>query len=152
ASLESEHASFFARLMRRCCQVSTEYVSDNGGLYDVLTADAQVVADVFAGREERREAAGYVSPLDAAGFLKSARRPAGERETESQAPVPTAWLREASRSRTPVADGGGRAPGAESPSAHRLVAVLREAGVLPTRETPLLGSGSSDAPGRALVR
>src|SRR5262245_9865429 len=36
-TLEAEHHAFFGRLMTRCCALSTEYIEDNGGLYEVLT-------------------------------------------------------------------------------------------------------------------
>ena len=75
ASLDHVHHHFFARLMRRCARLSTEYIVDNGGLYDVLSSDEQVVADIAAAREDRREAAGYVTPSQATAFLKLARAP-----------------------------------------------------------------------------
>jgi hypothetical protein len=73
-SLESEHRAFFNRLMKRCCQISTEWIVDNGGLYEVLSSDEQVMADIAGAREERREQQGYVTPPEAAAFLKLARR------------------------------------------------------------------------------
>jgi hypothetical protein len=83
ASLDHDHHVFFARLMRRCAQLSTEYIVDNGGLYDVLSSDEQVVADIAAAREDRREMAGYVTASQATAFLKLARTPRA-----SAAPVP----------------------------------------------------------------
>ncbi len=150
ASLESEHAAVFARLLRRCCEISTEYVVDNGGLYEVLTSDEQVVADVFASREQRREAAGYVSPVDAAGFLRRARQ-ADEAASSSLDAATAAWLRESARGRESAGLGMERLE-AGPPSVQRLVAALRDAGVVAARQPPLLGGGSADAPGRALVR
>jgi len=77
ASLEHDHPRLFARLMRRCARLSTEYIVDNGGLYDVLTSEQQLVADIAAAREDRREAVGYVTPPQASAFLKLARSPDG---------------------------------------------------------------------------
>jgi hypothetical protein len=72
--LEASHREFFGRLMRRCWTLSNEYIEDNGGLHEVLTAAEQVLSDVAAAREERREQAGYISPTQAAAFLTLARR------------------------------------------------------------------------------
>jgi len=59
-----------SRLLERCCDISTEYIEDNGGLYQVLTAQEVVESDVAAEREQRREAIGYVSPSAALSFLR----------------------------------------------------------------------------------
>jgi hypothetical protein len=75
ASLDHDHRPFFARLMRRCARLSSEYIVDNGGLYEVLTSAEQVVADAAASREDRREAEGYVTASQATAFLKLARAP-----------------------------------------------------------------------------
>lgn len=72
-SLDHEHHAFFGKLMKRCCQISTEYIVDNGGLCEVLSADEQIMADIAGAREERREQQGYVTPSQAAAFLKLAR-------------------------------------------------------------------------------
>ncbi len=73
-SLHRRHPVFFGEVMKRCCQISTEYITDNGGLWDVLTADEQIMADVAGAREERREQQGFVAPLAAVAFLKIARQ------------------------------------------------------------------------------
>ena len=39
-----------------------EHIEDNGGLYEVLTTEEQVLSDVASDREERRKDAGYVAP------------------------------------------------------------------------------------------
>jgi hypothetical protein len=57
------------RLLERCCRISCEYIEDNGGLFDVLSADAMLEADMAADREARRESHGFVSASAAAGFL-----------------------------------------------------------------------------------
>jgi hypothetical protein len=72
-SLDHDHPVFFGRLMQRCSQISTEWIVDNGGPYEVLTSDEQVMADAAGAREERREQQGYVTPLEARAFLKFAR-------------------------------------------------------------------------------
>jgi hypothetical protein len=74
-SLEEGHRPFFGRLMKRCSHLSTEYIVDNGGLYEVLTSDEQVMADIAGDRERRREQQGHVSPSEAVAFLELAREP-----------------------------------------------------------------------------
>jgi hypothetical protein len=74
-ALEADHHAFFSRLMTRCRALSTEYIEDNGGLYDVLTTEEQVFSDVAADRGERRDEEGYVDPPLAVAFLDLARRP-----------------------------------------------------------------------------
>ena len=78
-NLEHDHHALFASLTKRCCQISTEYIVDNGGLYEVLTAAEQIMDDIAGAREERRDAEGHVTPSQAAAFLKLARsrRPDG---------------------------------------------------------------------------
>ncbi len=72
--LELHHREYFATLMQNCCRITYERIADNGGLYDVLTANAQVLSDVAFEREERREQQGYVTPAMAVAFLQSARQ------------------------------------------------------------------------------
>ena len=54
--------------------MSTEYISGQGGLYQVLTADEMLDSDVAAARDDRRVAEGFISPADARAFLELARR------------------------------------------------------------------------------
>ncbi len=61
------------RLLRQCARLSTEYIEDNGGLYDVLTSEEMLAADLAGERLERRQQAGYVTPTSAAAFLEHAR-------------------------------------------------------------------------------
>lgn len=72
-ALDKDHHDFVRRLLERCCAISTEYIEDNGGLYDVLTSDASLESDVAGEREDRREREGYVAPSAALSFLKLAR-------------------------------------------------------------------------------
>src|SRR5262249_13241482 len=65
-SLDVDHHAFFRKLMSRCCAISTEYIVDNGGLYEVLTTGEQVLDDLASDRDERREREGYVAPPMAA--------------------------------------------------------------------------------------
>jgi hypothetical protein len=61
------------RLLRHCARPSTEYIEDNGGLYDVLTSEEMLAADLYGERQERRQKDGYVLPTSAAAFLELAR-------------------------------------------------------------------------------
>ncbi len=92
STLDHDHHPVFVQLMRRCARLSTEYIVDNGGLYDVLTSDEQLVADMAAAREDRREASGFVTPAQATAFLKLARAPAGEHAATD--PVTAGYFRE----------------------------------------------------------
>lgn len=71
--LQSKHHDLFCRLLERCCNISHDYIEENGGLYDVLTSEEMLETDVAADREERREKKGYVPPASAASFLQLAR-------------------------------------------------------------------------------
>lgn len=71
--LEHDHPIYFGNLLKRCAQISTEWIVDNGGLCEVWSSDEQVMDDMAAAREERREQQGYVASSDAAVFLKVAR-------------------------------------------------------------------------------
>jgi hypothetical protein len=81
--MEHGHPASFERLMRRCARLATEHIVDNGSLYEVLTADEQLLADAAADREQRREREGYVAPAEAAAFLMEARRPSPTRSVRS---------------------------------------------------------------------
>jgi uncharacterized protein DUF6178 len=71
--LEDDHQEFFQTLMKRCFLLSTDYVEDNGILYDVLAPEEQIMSDVAFDRERRREEQGYVTPAQAVAFLESSR-------------------------------------------------------------------------------
>jgi len=71
-NLDEEHHDLLMRLLERCCYISNEYVEDNGGLCNVLTAEEQVETDVAWEREQRRKKEGFVLPLEAKAFLRVA--------------------------------------------------------------------------------
>ncbi len=109
-SLERAHGAFFGSLMKRCSQISTEYLADNGGLYEVLTADQQIMADIAGAREERRERQGHVTPSQAAAFLKLARtRQEGDAPWDLD-PVTAAYFRDLRRREQPREDLPAEAP------------------------------------------
>jgi hypothetical protein len=68
-ALDKNDHAFLERVLERCCHISSEYIEDNGGLFEVLTSDEALESDVAAEREERRAGEGFVSPSQAASFL-----------------------------------------------------------------------------------
>lgn len=140
--LDKENHSFLRRLLDRCCQISTDYIEDNGGLYDVLTAEDALEMDVAGDREERREAEGFVAPSAAASFLSLTRiTPLAEIvDASTPDPITAAYLR-ASESRPvrPVRRADAARPASPSASA-KFLGLFEDAGVLePGRQVPLLG-------------
>src|SRR5205823_7755368 len=76
-SLDRDHHDRLRAILEACCEMSTEYISGQGGLYQVLTADQMLDSDVAAARDDRRSAEGFVSPADARAFLALARQGKG---------------------------------------------------------------------------
>jgi hypothetical protein len=77
-------------ILEQCCAMSTEYISGQGGLFQVLTSDEMLESDVAAEREDRRAAEGFISPADARSFLELARR--GE-SLDERDPITRAYFR-----------------------------------------------------------
>lgn len=77
-ALDRDHHTFLRQILERCAAMSSEWIEDNGGLYEVLSSDEMLESDVHAERDDRRAQKGYVSPADARAFLELARRGAGE--------------------------------------------------------------------------
>ncbi len=71
--LDQRDYDTLARLLGRCCRISTDYVEEHGGLTRVLSAAESAEEDAAQEREQRRERAGFVSTADALAFLKQAR-------------------------------------------------------------------------------
>jgi hypothetical protein len=119
-ALDRDHHDVLRGILERCAAMSAEYIADNGGLYEVLTAAETLEADVSAEREERRAARGFVSPADARSFLELARRePTSERD-----PITRAYFRELVRDVRPKPRERTHAVSAE------LTRVLEAAGVV----------------------
>jgi hypothetical protein len=114
-SLDRDHHERLRAILEQCCAMSTEYISGQGGLFQVLTADEMLDGDVAAARDDRRSAEGFVSPADARAFLELARR--GETDDTRDA-ITRAYFRalggEAPRSR---GDERAAATGASAPVA-----------------------------------
>ena len=148
---EVDHATM-GRLLERCCRISTEFIEDNGGFYDVLTAEQMLETDVAAEREARRERQGYVSASAAAFFLNTART------TPLKKIVAGKTLDAATRSYFRAMDAGGDAAakpkkrvqptgkasqGRSEVTVARFLQTLRAADVLPAQDLKKL-----DDPGR----
>ena len=89
-SLDRDHHDRLRELLAECCAVSTEYISGQGGLFQVLTAAETLDSDVAAARDDRRVAEGFVSPADARAFLELARRGGGG---DARDPITRAYFR-----------------------------------------------------------
>ncbi len=124
------------RLLERLAVASRRAIDDEyADLSDALDNAEVVASDAAADREDRRAAAGYVSPASAKSFLSLARStPIEEVLREAQPdPLTRAYFRELSRERPPAA-----------PLSSPLVALLEQAGVqAPAR--PLLASSATPA-------
>ena len=53
-SLDRDHHDRLRAILEQCCAMSTEYISSQGGLFQVLTADEMMESDVAAARDDRR--------------------------------------------------------------------------------------------------
>ncbi|HKU41905.1 MAG TPA: DUF6178 family protein, partial [Polyangiales bacterium] len=73
-ALDRDHHDRLRAILEQCCAMTTEYISGNGGLFEVLTSDEMLENDVAAERDNRRAAEGFISPADARSFLELARR------------------------------------------------------------------------------
>jgi hypothetical protein len=77
-ALDRDHHGLLRQILERCASMSTDWIEENGGLYDVLTSDEMLEADVRGERDDRRARRGYVSTADARAFLKLCRAGAGD--------------------------------------------------------------------------
>jgi hypothetical protein len=96
-ALDRDHHELLRDLLERCAALDSEYIEDNGGLYEVLSADEMLEGDLAADRSERRAAAGHVAPADARAFLALAREAPTTAERD---PVTRAYFRELAPVRT----------------------------------------------------
>jgi len=76
-SLDRDHHDRLRAILEACCAMSTEYISGQGGLFQVLTAEEMLDSDVAAARDDRRSGEGFISPADARAFLALAGRGGG---------------------------------------------------------------------------
>jgi hypothetical protein len=155
-SLDRDHHDRLRAILEQCCAMSTEYISGQGGLFQVLTAEEMLDSDVAAGREDRRGAEGFVSPADARAFLELARRGGGG--DDARDPITRAYFRGLEKPalerrpepKTAAKTGETPKPGGASTAAERtdLAALLREAEVVAplTQPLPALTDGAEPKP------
>jgi hypothetical protein len=132
-ALDRDHHEFLSRILERCCAMSSEYIEDNGGLFEVLTSEEVLEADLAGEREDRRAEAGHVAPSSAAAFLSLARKTegvSGERD-----PMTRAYFRNLRPTQQPLAhrekvSGGRLNTGRKAKEPDGLSELLRDAGVL----------------------
>lgn len=124
-ALDRDHHHVLHRWLERCAASSAEYVDDNGGLYNVLTAAEMMESDAAAEREDRRAHEGFVGPSAAASFLALARTtPLADIIAASKPdPITAGYFRQL-RPTPPVDD---------DPRAARLLALLADAEVADAR-------------------
>jgi hypothetical protein len=146
-ALDRDHHELLLGILERCCAMSLERIDDAGGLYEVLTSEEMLEADVAAEREDRRAEAGYVAPSSAAAFLKLARDVDGARSS-ARDPLTAAWFRGLGKS-TPA-----HAPPNDDATtkAPALLALLRDSGMVEATPSKLLPAAEGGRSEPLLVR
>jgi hypothetical protein len=91
-ALERDHHDLLRQLVERIALTTSEYISGNGGLFEVLTSEEMLESDARAMRDDRRATQGYVAPSDARSFLELARQGLGD--ADERDPVTKAYFRE----------------------------------------------------------
>jgi hypothetical protein len=159
-ALDKNHHHWLERLLERCCAISHDYVEDNGGLYDVLSAEELLESDVAGEREDRRAAQGYIAPSRATHFLRLARTTPLAALLGEEDNITRTYFRELgkpARHARPPARANAAAP------ARRLLALLEAAGSdddhdgnepprAPLLTTAVAGAPANEAPAAALFR
>jgi hypothetical protein len=90
-ALDRDHHTLLRKILERCAAMSSEWIDDNGGLYEVLTSDQMLETDVRAERDDRRAQKGFVATSDARAFLELAR--CGSGEPLARDPITKAYFR-----------------------------------------------------------
>src|SRR5262245_40514919 len=151
-AMDRDHHDRLRAILEQCCEMSTEYISGQGGLFQVLTADQMLDSDVAAARDDRRAAAGFISPADGRAFLEAARRGTGGDERD---PITRAYFRGLAKpaAAPPPKVDAPRTRDAAPADVRDLAALLREAEVIAPAPagTPLLAAAGEGDPkaGRA---
>ncbi len=143
-ALDRDHHDHLVGILERCCKMSADYIEDNGGLYEVLTTEEMLEADVAAEREDRRAGDGHVSPSAAAAFLKLART-ASETPATDHDPLTRAYLRGLAK-RKESAQSARHDAGAPSPR-RDLLRLLESTEMSDAPGAPRLPAGPSDDAG-----
>jgi hypothetical protein len=94
-SLDRDYSEDLRDILEHCCAMSAQYIEDNGGLCEVLTAEESLEDDVAGERQDRRAAVGFVSPTDAQSFLAGiAVATRADLASDTRDPVAHAYFRE----------------------------------------------------------
>ncbi len=138
-ALDDRQPDLLRRILSHCCYASSEVIEENGGLYNVLTAEEMLFEDAAADRADRRAAKGHVAPSDAAAFLRLAEVTdlSAIIDDEDQDPVTRAYFREIAEVKDSRNADLARNENGNNTIAGRLGRQLKEAGVWPP-PTPLL--------------
>jgi hypothetical protein len=127
-ALDREHHDRLREILETCCEMTLEYISGQGGLFQVLTADEMLESDVAAAREDRRAAEGFISPADARAFLELARQGKGGDERDA---ITRAYFRGLSGpAAAPQGEEPGRVAAASAAGARELEGLLQAAEVI----------------------
>lgn len=130
-ALYEHNPSLLNRILEKCCYASWEYVEENGGLYEVLSAEEMLASDAAADREDRRARMGYIAPSDAAAFLKLAAHRDVNESLRDPAPDPItrAYFREFETS-SPVHKSNAAASNREAGVvSDRILSLLKQSGI-----------------------
>jgi hypothetical protein len=132
-ALDQHAPDLLEKILSRCCYASSEHIAENGGLYNVLTAEEMLATDAAADRSDRRARQGYIAPSDATAFFELALKTPPETLLTSVDPDPItrAYFREWDAA---------PAKNAEARDAHTMQTVLYLANIITA------GLGASDAP------
>lgn len=158
-ALDEQHHDFLQQLLARCCHASSEYIADNGGLYEVLTSEQMLEEDAAAAREDRRAIEGYVAPTAATAFLNLARTTPLAQLLKPQArdPLTRAYFRlyqtgskESHARKQSVSAASPNDRGADS--LPTLMQLLKDAAVLPSAQAALQLPEGSSPPTELLLR
>lgn len=148
AELNELDYDLMSRLLEHCCRISWEYIEDNGGLYNVFSADEMLEEDMAAERQARRESRGFVSASAASQFLFHARStPLKEIiAAKSMDHATRAYFKALDGQTGPAVNTGEKSSPSDttaakhtSPLMARFLKTLRDAEVLPVSDQKLLG-------------
>ncbi|HVY39815.1 MAG TPA: DUF6178 family protein [Polyangia bacterium] len=147
-ALDRDHHDRLRALLEQCCELSTEYISGQGGLFQVLTAEEMLDSDVAAARDDRRAAEGFVTPADARAFLQLARRPGRDDQRD---PITRAYFRGLEAKQLPAARRP-EPPPRPTKALNELAALLHDADVIAAAPSePLAALTDGSAPKAHLV-
>jgi hypothetical protein len=155
-ALDSEYEDAFGRVMHGCRDLSNS-APELDGLDDLLGAGEQVMFDLGAVRERRREQKGYSTPAEARSFLQMSRRlnlRHGAAPTIN--PIASAYFRaidpanandtDISARRLPAASTEPSAPDDSANAAAAVVNIILEAGLVAPQPRALLEGSRDEEP------